>query len=148
MCAKALALEDPVFMHGESLPLFEREVRQRLSATALVLLLDRAEIFVEGAAATGRSARGAFFGSAMLTFDLAAAADRLRPPHDERTAARLRDALRQDTRAHALIVARVLEAARARLAAPPGLRAGPIRLRSEGARVLIDLDLDAAERRR
>jgi hypothetical protein len=48
MCAKALTIEHGDFMQTEALPLFHREVRERLSPTALQLLLDRAETFVMG----------------------------------------------------------------------------------------------------
>jgi hypothetical protein len=50
-----------------SLPLFQHEVTERLSPTALELLLSKADIYVEGGSAKGASAKGAFYGSAMLT---------------------------------------------------------------------------------
>jgi hypothetical protein len=140
MCAKPLALDDSPFVPAETLPLFHREVRERLSPTALQLLLDRAEIFVEGGAASGTSANGAFLGTAMVTIDLDAAADRLRPLADG--AQKLCAALRDEADARRTIIARVLEAARARLSSSSPLRASAPRFRVDGARVLIDFDLD------
>ena len=140
MCAKPLALDDSPFVPAETLPLFHRELRERLSPTALQLLLDRAEIFVEGAAATGASAHGAFLGSAMVTFDLAAMTDRLRPLDDG--ANRLRAAFEEEPDARRAIVGRVLDAARSRLSSPTPLRASAPRFRVDGARVLVDFDLD------
>jgi hypothetical protein len=145
MCAKPIAVADSPFVQAETLPLFHREVHERLSPTALSLLLERAEIFVEGATTTGSSARGTFLGSALLTLDLASA-ERLRPPRDAAAAARLAAVLADDGDARTLIVGRALEVARARLAAPAGLRAGELSVRTDGSRVLVDLELEAPAR--
>src|SRR5687768_15615147 len=118
MCAKAVAPE-PAFVQGERLPLFARHVVERLSPTALGLLIARAEVFVEGAAATGASARGAFLGSAMMTLHLGALGERLCETPSAELATRLCRALGDDPDARAQLVARALEVARARLAAPP-----------------------------
>jgi hypothetical protein len=142
MCAKPLAVSEGPFVQAETLPLFHREVRERLSPTALQVLIERAEIFVEGATSKGSSARGTFLGSALLTLDLAGA-ERLRMPRDAATAARLGALLADDTAARALIIARALEVVRARLAAPAGLRAGELSVRTDGTRVLVDLELEA-----
>jgi hypothetical protein len=143
MCARPRALDDRPFVPAETLPLFHREVRERLSPTALQLLLDRAEIFVEGSAARGSSAHGAFLGTAMVTLDLAAAADRVRPLSDG--AMRLCAAFADEPEARRAIVARVLEAARSRLASPGPLRASAPRFRVDGDRVLVDFDLDGEQ---
>jgi hypothetical protein len=147
MCAKAAAPE-PAFVQGERLPLFSRHVVERLSPTALGLLIGRAEVFVAGAAASGASARGAFLGSAMMTIHLGALGDRLCDPVTAELATRLCRALDDDADARARLVAHALEVARARLAAPPGLRAGELRLRSDGDRVLVDLELEYSQPRR
>ena len=143
MCASPARRVDLALPQAETLPLFQREVRERLSPTALELLLSRAEIFVEGAAATGASARGAFLGTALLTFDLPALAGRLRPPLDGAAALRLAAALQADPAALRALCVRALAAARARLAAPASLRAGEPTLRADGARVLVDVELEA-----
>ena len=144
MCAKPIALDGP-FVHADTLPLFQREVREALSPTALQRLLSRAEVFVEGGTASGGSARGAFMGTAMLTLDLDAVADRLRAPHDAEMAQKLCTALGADPNAKRAIIRHALEVARARLAAPVNLRGGELTLRTHGARVLIDLELETGE---
>jgi hypothetical protein len=141
MCALAASSVDPA--QAEMLPLFSRQVRERLSPTALGLVLAQAEIFVEGGAARGTSAGGVFLGSAMLTIDLPSLQGRLRAPLDEETAQRLTAALADDAEARAQVSARVLEVARARLSAA-ALRVGELRVRAEGARVLVDVELEGA----
>ena len=126
-----------------TLPLFQREVTERLSPAALELLLSRAEVFVEGGAIKGGSAAGAFYGSAMLTLDLTRCADRLRAPHDEVTAKKLCAALDDDRQARRSITSRALEVARARLVVPDDVKAGAPRCRVDGARLLIDVDLES-----
>ncbi len=145
MCAlpkPSIARGDGAWLQEESLPLFQREVRERLSPTALAFLLSRAEIFVEGGTASGRSAMGAFLGSAMMTLDLGGAGERLRPPHDEKAAQRLGSALTEDQGARRALVAHALEIARARLSAPVDLRGSELKIRVEGCRVHIDLELE------
>src|SRR5690348_10375265 len=102
MCALPISGKD-LLPQEERLPLFHQELRERLSPTALALLLSRAEVFVEGGAATGASAQGAFYGTAMMTLDLSACVDRLRATLDEATTERLRLALVADEEARASI---------------------------------------------
>ncbi len=145
MCAlprPTVADRDEPWPKAEAIPLFHREIRERLSPTALALLLARAEIYVEGGTATGRSAKGAFMGSAMLTLDLSTTEGRLRPPHDTRMAERLAAALADDPGARMALVARALEATRERLSVPCGLEAGEPKIRVDGARVHVDLELE------
>jgi hypothetical protein len=143
MCALALVPLD--ITQAETLPLFHREVRERLSLTALAAVLAQAEILVEGGNASGASARGAFLGSAMVTIDVATLEGRLRP-HDEETARRLAMALADDEAANAAVVHHILEVARARLSPREALRAGELRIRGEGTRVLVDVELEAEGR--
>ncbi len=124
-----------------TVPLFYREERLRLSPTALQLLLARADAWVEGNTITKGSAKGRFLGTAMLTLDLAAAADRLRPPHDEAIAKKLMSVLQEDAALRAEVAAHAIAIARTRLAPPHDLVAGDCSFRVDGARVLIDLDL-------
>ena len=141
MCALPHALTDPSWPEETTVPLFYSEQRLRLSPTALQFLLARADVIVEGSTVKSGSARGRFLGSAMLTLDLAAAADRLRPPHDAATLAALHAALVEDPEARARIVEHALVAARARLATPSALVAGELQMRTSGTRLLVDLEL-------
>src|SRR5690242_5731857 len=85
--------------------LFEREVRERLSSPAIELLLGRARVLSEGGPAKalprpdGTRGPDPFFGSTMLTIDLADLADAVREPLDESTAARVAALLTADARA-------------------------------------------------
>ncbi|MEO6950289.1 MAG: hypothetical protein ABI321_00645 [Polyangia bacterium] len=131
----------PPYPEEPTLPLFRREVRERLSLTALDLLLQHAEIFVEGGASSGSSAGGAFFGSAMLTIDLRH--ERLRLPQDEAMCRRLCEALHDDARARKAVVQRALEIGRARMDLPDDVRAGQLRCRVDDHKLLVDLDLES-----
>ena len=140
MCALSTSAPQP-YPEEPSLPLFRREVTERLSLTALDVLLEHAEIFVEGGQGSGPSAGGAFFGSAMLTLDLRQ--ERLRPPHDEATCLRLGEALKDDARARRALVRRALEVGRARMDLPDDVRAGALRCRVDGGKLLVDLELES-----
>jgi len=128
-----------------TLPLFQREVTERLSASALELLLSRAEVFVEGGAVKGGSAAGAFYGSAMLTLDLERCADRLRAPLDEVATKKLCAAIDHDRDARRAVTARALDVARARLVVPDDVKSGALRCRVDGARLYIDVELESPE---
>lgn len=141
MCAFPAAAS-PHYPEEPTLPLFRREVTERLSMTALDLLLQHAEIFVEGGTGSGASAGGAFSGSAMLTMDLRH--ERLRPPHDEAMCRRLCEALSGDPRAKKAVVQRALEVGRARLDVPDDVRAGALRCRVDAHRLLVDVDLESS----
>jgi len=143
MCALAIAPLDTA--QTDTLPLFHRETRERLSLTALAAVLAQAEILVEGGNASGPSARGAFLGSAMITIDVASFEGRLRP-HDEDTARRLATALAHDEAVNAAVVQHILEVAHARLSPQGELRAGELRIVGEGTRVLVDVELEGVAR--
>jgi hypothetical protein len=122
--------------------LFEREVRERLSLAALDLLFARAEVISEGQRAV-RGGRDAYFGSTMLTFDLPALAVLLRDACDAGTARRLAELLEAD----AGVARRVEElaagaAARAAGAAPRAVSTH-VAIRAQGAKVFIDVDVEA-----
>jgi len=59
--------------------LFEREVRERLSRAALDVVFARADLMSEGQRNV-RGGKDGYFGSTMLTIDLASFADVLRDP--------------------------------------------------------------------
>src|SRR5262245_1785588 len=82
----------------QRIALFEREVRERLSASALDLVLSGAVVLSEGQRSV-RAGGGAYFGSTMLTIDLKALASVLRDACDAGCAARLAGQLASDARA-------------------------------------------------
>lgn len=125
----------------ERIALFEREVIERLSRAALELLFARAEVISEGQRTTRRG-QPAYFGSTMLTIDLAVLSGALRDACDAATARRLALLLRTD----AAVVSRVKSiAAReaTRIAgARPGDLATEIKVNARGARVFVDVDVE------
>jgi hypothetical protein len=123
--------------------LFEREIRERLSRAALDLIFARAEVISEGQRQV-RAGRESYFGSTMLTVDLPALGAELRDACDAGTARRLAALLEGDAE-----VARRIqeltgrETARVAAATPRDLRTH-VTIRSQGAKVFIDVDVEAA----
>ena len=123
--------------------LFEREVRERLSRTALDLVLSRAEVISEGQRSL-RNGRDAYFGSTMLTIDLPSLELLLRDECDAGTARRLADLLQADAQAMAGIEALAArEAARVCGAVPAAVRTH-VAIRAQAAKVFIDIDVEAS----
>ncbi|MDB4980333.1 MAG: hypothetical protein JWM82_1085 [Myxococcales bacterium] len=122
--------------------LFEREVRERPARAALDLLFARAEVMSEGQRSQ-RGGRDAYFGSTMLTFDLPALAVLLRDACDAGTAQRLATLLEDD----GSVGKRVQELARREAArvsgAPPREVSTHVVIRAAGAKVFIDVDVEA-----
>jgi hypothetical protein len=122
--------------------LFEREIRERLSRAALDLLFARAEVISEGQRQV-RGGRDSYFGSTMLTVDLPALSAQLRDACDAATARRLAALLEADVE-----VARRIEeltgreTARVAGAVPAEVRTH-VAIRSQGAKVFIDVDVEA-----
>ena len=122
--------------------LFEREVRERLSRTALDLVLSRAEVISEGQRNT-RNGRDAYFGSTMLTIDLPSLDLLLRDACDAGTAHRLAELLESDAAAAERIEALAAsEATRVAGAAPKSVSTH-VTIRSQAAKVFIDIDVEA-----
>jgi hypothetical protein len=122
--------------------LFEREVRERLSRTALELVLSRAEVISEGQRSV-RNGRDAYFGSTMLTIDLPSLELLLRDACDAGTARRLADLLETDAQAAAHVEALAgREAARVAAGTPKAVRTH-IAIRAQAAKVFIDIDVEA-----
>jgi hypothetical protein len=123
--------------------LFEREVRERLSRAALDLLFARADLISEGQR-TSRGGRDAYFGSTMLTIDLPDLAMLLRDACDAGTARRLAALLESDE----AVAQRVQELAARETArvsgATPRDVGTHIAIRAQGAKVFIDVDVEAA----
>ena len=122
--------------------LFEREVRERLSRAALELVLGRAEVISEGQRGV-RNGRDAYFGSTMLTIDLPSLDLLLRDACDAGTARRLAELLETDATAGKRIEA-LAESETARVAgATPSSVSTHIAIRSQAAKVFIDIDVEA-----
>jgi hypothetical protein len=121
--------------------LFQREIRERLSAPAIELLLDAAEVLSEGQAEPG-DARATYYGSTMITIDLAKLADLVREPCDAASARRVSELLAADGRAAAR-VRKIAEREARRLA---GRALGRIAIspshRYAGSRVFVDVDVE------
>lgn len=123
--------------------LFEREIRERLSESALELLFESARLTCEGRAADLPGGGRAFFGSAMLTVDLAALGAAFRERCDAVDARRAADLAAADPR----VQRRVRKLAERELASLAGcpLRtvSSELRARARGTRLQLDLDLEA-----
>ena len=122
--------------------LFEREVRERISRAALELVLGRAEVISEGQRGK-RNGRDAYFGSTMLTIDLPSLDLLLRDACDAGTAHRLAELLESDATAQERIEALAgFEAARVAGADPKSVSTH-VTIRSQAAKVFIDIDVEA-----
>jgi len=123
--------------------LFEREVRERLSRAALDVLFARAERLSEGQRSQ-RGGRDAYFGSTMLTVDLAIFADVFRDACDAGTAHRLAALFEADS----TVPRRIRELALREAARIAGARLKDVRtqvtVRAQGAKVFVDVDVEAA----
>ena len=122
--------------------LFEREVKERLSRAALDLLLSRADRLSEGQRSV-RGGRNAYFGSTMLTIDLASFADVLRDACDASTAHRLATLLETD----AAVPRRIRDIAEREAARVAAARLRDVRtqvtVRAQGSKVFVDVDVEA-----
>ncbi len=123
--------------------LFEREVRERLSRTALDLVLSRAEVISEGQRSS-RNGRDAYFGSTMLTIDLPSLELLLRDACDAGTARRLADLLQADGQAMASVEALAAREAARVCGARPGAVRTHVAIRAQAAKVFIDIDVEAS----
>jgi hypothetical protein len=122
--------------------LFEREVREKLSVAAIEILVERARILSEGQRSASPTAKARYFGSTMLTVDVAALGELVREACDARAAARVAELVRGDgrvTRRVQKIAAREAE----RLAGGPiRVRPGEVRVRAQGTLVYLDVDVE------
>lgn len=118
--------------------LFEREIRVGLSSAAIEILFDLAQVLSEGA----RESDG-YYGSTMITIELARAAALVSDPCDASTVRRLADLVGGDARVRAR--ARALAAAEAeRLTGGPMVGAQyDLRVRESGRHLHIDVELEA-----
>ena len=126
----------------QRIALFEREVIERLSQAGLDAVFAHTEVISEGEI-SGVQGKRAFLGSTMLTCDVASLGALFREPADEGTARRLsvllvkEPSLAQRTQA---IVRREVE--RITRAQPKSVR-GETRIRTQGTRIFVDIDVEA-----
>jgi cation transport ATPase len=122
--------------------LFQREIRVRLSPAALDLLFARADVISEGQRAM-RGGHDSYFGSTMLTVDLPSLSALLSDACDAGTARRLATLLESDPDV-ARRVQRLAESETARVAGAHPRQVGThVTIRSQGAKVFIDVDVEA-----
>ena len=122
--------------------LFQREIRVRLSPAALDLLFARADVISEGQRAM-RGGRDSYFGSTMLTVDLPSLSALLSDACDAGTARRLATLLDSDPDVARRVQA-LAESETARVAGAPPRQVGThVTIRSQGAKVFIDVDVEA-----
>jgi len=122
--------------------LFEREIRERLSVAAIDILLENARVLSEGKRAASASAARAYFGSTMITVDVAALTDVVRDPCDARAAVRIAELMRGDARLTRR-VHKLAEREAQRLAgAPVNVRVNEVRVRAQGTLVYLDVDVE------
>jgi hypothetical protein len=142
--AKKLALTIPRKPMARALrvTLFEREVRERLSTSAIEILFQRARILSEGRRASSATAGTAFFGSTMITLDLAEVTDLVRDSPDAVTAQKLAAMIDEDPRVQKKVRQIAAQEAERLAGGPCAARAVDLRVRTEGAVVFIDVDVE------
>lgn len=121
--------------------LFQREIRERLSDAALHVLLAKAEVISEGQVAPAGMAK--YYGSTMLTMDLALCTAEFREMMDAATALRVAEMLRSDRRFKPRL--RDLARREAERVADAKLKNLEMEVKVDvrGPRVLVDLDVEA-----
>jgi hypothetical protein len=122
--------------------LFEREMREKLSASAVEILFQRARVLSEGRRADSPTAGNAFFGSTMITIDLRELADLVRDAPDAATAEKLAALIDEDARVAKRV--RQIAALEAERLGGGAARAVEVRVRWEDAIVYIDADVEGA----
>jgi hypothetical protein len=122
--------------------LFFREVRERLSESAVDILIGSAQVLSEGQHAEGRD----FFGTVMLTVDLARVRDKVREPCDSATAQRVAALMATDPR----VRRRVQQVARGEAQRLAGGKLAAVDVdvtaRASGTKVYVDADFQARGR--
>jgi len=117
--------------------LYERVMRIDLGTAAIELLFGRAEVLSEGQRQGTR-----YFGSTMITFDLGASRDLFREECDAADARRVAELLEKDVRVTARARALATAGATERAGAPLARLDAELRVRSAGARVHVDIDVE------
>jgi cation transport ATPase len=140
--AQGMKMSKKPMARAVRIALFQREIRVRLSPAALDLLFARADVISEGQRAM-RGGRDSYFGSTMLTVDLPSLSALLSDACDAGTARRLAALLESDPdvarRVQALAESETVRAA----GAQPRQVGTHVTIRSQGAKVFIDVDVEA-----
>lgn len=135
-------LEKRPMARAARVTLFEREVRERLSVAAVELMFERARVLSEGARSDAPTARRAYFGSTMITVDVAALGECVRERCDARAAERVAGMVASDGRVLRR-VQKIAEREAARLAGGAvRVRAGDVRVRWNGTLLYLDVDVE------
>jgi hypothetical protein len=135
-------LEKKPMARVQRVTLFEREIREKLSVAAIEILLERAKILSEGQRSASATAKARWFGSTMITVDVAALGDAVREPCDARAAARVAELVSGDARVTRR-VQRIAGREADRLAgATVRVRASDVRVRVQGTLVHLDVDVE------
>jgi hypothetical protein len=135
-------LEKKPMARAARVTLFEREIREKLSVAAIEILVERARILSEGKRAAAPTAKARYFGSTMITVDVAALGDAVREPCDARSAARVAELIRDDARVIKRVHKIAAREAERLAGAPVRVRAGEVRVRSQGTFVYLDVDVE------
>lgn len=122
--------------------LIEREIREKLSRSALELLLGVASVISEGQAALVGSQK-TFTGSTMITIELSRLATTLREAPDARTARRLSALWATDAIAQARIRAIAAREIERQTGVRPRSFGIDVEVRSSGPTLLIDVNVEA-----
>ncbi|HEX4462246.1 MAG TPA: hypothetical protein VIA18_29925, partial [Polyangia bacterium] len=122
--------------------LFEREVREKLSVAAIEILVERARILSEGKRSAAPTAKARYFGSTMLTVDVATLGELVREPCDARSAARVAELIRDDARVTKRVQKIATREAERLAGGPVRVRAGDVRVRAQGTFVYLDVDVE------
>jgi len=124
------------------IPLIEREIHEHLSQAALDAVFASAEIISEGEAGEV-AGKTQFLGSTMLTLDVPALGELLREPADEGTARRLAALLAKEKSIEDRIESIVRREVERITHTQPQSVHGETRIRTQGARVFMDIDVEA-----
>jgi hypothetical protein len=122
--------------------LFEREVREKLSVAAVEILVERAGILSEGKRSAAPTAKARYFGSTMITVDVATLGELVREPCDGRAAARVAELIRDDARVHRRVQKIAAREAERLAGQALRVRAGEVRVRAQGTFVYLDVDVE------
>jgi hypothetical protein len=137
-----LDLQPKPMVRVTRVPLFEREVRERLSNAAVEVLLARAQVLAEGQRSQSPTAKQAFFGSIMITVDLAGLEGALRDDCSDESARRVAEMMSTDARVTRKL-RQIAEREASRLAETAiRVHSADVRVRAEGTRVFVDIDVE------
>ena len=125
------------------IPLFEREVRERLSQAAVEVLFESAAVLAEGSLGAGTTSAAQFFGSVMVTIALDDLAGLVREAPTDDTARKLSELMSGDARVLGRL-RRLAEAEATRLCGRPvRVHSADVRIHADGTRILVDIDLES-----